>query len=87
MELPAEVIHAVQTTLQLMGNANNHHSAARRNALMVQLNPQLKQQFKDKDFKKAPPYLFGENFGLLARECLEAAAALKKETYSDKGDH
>lgn len=28
---------------------------------------------------------FGENFGILAKECLEAAEALKKAVFSDKG--
>ena len=39
MKLPAEAIAAVQTSLQLMGNANLHNSAARRNVVLTQLNP------------------------------------------------
>ena len=78
LDLPKEVISAIQTALQLMGNANYHHSTARRQALMLQLNPKLKQLFPDGDFRDAAPYLFGENFGRIAKERLEAAEALKK---------
>ena len=85
LELPNEVIGGVQTALQLLGNANYHHSTARRQALMLQLNPKLKQLVSDADFKDAAPYLFGENFGTLAKEHLEAAEALKKAASSDKG--
>jgi len=85
-ELSAEVINKIQTALQLMGNANYHHSTARRNALMLQLNPKLKQLFKEEDFKNAAPFLFGESFGPLAKERLEAAAALKRATFTEKGD-
>ena len=85
LELPKEVISGIQTALQLMGNANYHHSTSRRQALMLQLNPKLKQLFPDGDFKDAAPYLFGENFGALAKERLEAADALKKAIASDRG--
>ena len=84
LNLPAEAIAAIQTSLQLMGNANQHNSIARRNALLMQLNPQLKQLVEDVDFKEAPPFLFGENFGTLAKERLEAAAALTKTLGLDK---
>ena len=84
LNLPAEAIPAIQTSLQLMGNANQHNSIARRNALLMQLNPQLKQLVEDVDFKEAPPFLFGENFGTLAKERLEAAAALTKTLGVDK---
>ena len=78
LSLPAEAIAAIQTSLQLMSNANQHNSIACRNALLMQLNPQLKQLVEDVDFKEAPPFLFGENFGTLAKERTEAAAALTK---------
>ena len=84
-ELPAEVIQNIQTALQLMGNANHHHSMAWRNALMLQLNPKLKQLFNKDDFKNAAPLLFGESFCPLTKEHLEAAAALKRVTFTDKG--
>ena len=64
--------------LQLLGNANYHHSTTRRQALLLQLNPKLKQLASDADFKDSALYLFGENFGTLAKERLEAAEALKK---------
>ena len=84
LTLLAEAIGAIQTSLQLMGNANQHNSIARRNALLIQLNPQLKQLVEDVDFKEAPPFLFGENFGTLAKERIEAAAALTKTLGIDK---
>ena len=84
LNMPAEAIAAIQTSLQLMGNANQHNSIARRNTLLMQLNPQLKQLVEDVDFKEAPPFLFGENFGTLAKERLEAAAALTKTLGVDK---
>ena len=87
LEIPREVVGGIQTALQLLGNANYHHSTARRQALLLQLNPKLKQLVSEADFKDAAPYLFGENFGKLAKERLEAAEALKKATSSDKGYH
>ena len=50
----------------------------RRHALMMQLNPKLKQLFSNKDFKDAAPFLFGEQFGTQARDHLEAAEALRR---------
>ena len=81
LEVPKEVISGIQTALQLVGNTNYHHSMARRQALLLQLNPKL---VSDANFKDSAPYLFGENFGTLAKEYLEAAEALKKATSSDK---
>ena len=78
LELPAEVIIGIQTSLQLMGNANYQHSMDRRHTLMMQLNPKLKQLFSHKDFKDAAPFLFGEKFGALAKDRLEAAEVLRK---------
>ena len=84
MKLPTEAIAAIQTSLQLIGNANQHNSIARRNAVLTQLNPQLKQLLGDADYKDAPPMLFGDNFGSLAKERLKAAAALTKTLGTDK---
>ena len=50
LNLPAQAIAAIQTSLQLMSNANQHNSIACRNALLMQLNPQLKQLVEDVDF-------------------------------------
>ena len=83
LELPTEVISGIQTSLQLMGNANCQHSMDRRHALMMQLNPKLKQLISHKDFKDAAPFHFGEKFGAMAKECLEAAEVLKKTMSSD----
>ena len=44
----------------------------------MQLNPKLKQLFSYKDFKDATPFLFGEQFSTQAKDCLEAAKALRK---------
>ena len=85
LQLPPEVISAVQTSLQLLGNANAHNSMARRKELLTHMNPKLKELVDDMDFKEAPPVLFGDNFATLAKERLEAAAALTKTLGSDKG--
>ena len=63
LETPKEVIGGIQTALQLLGNTNYHHSTARRQSLLLQLNPNLKQLVSDAGFKNSAPYLFGENFG------------------------
>ena len=42
----------------------------------------LKPEFSDADFKDSPPFLFGESFGNLAKERLDAATTL---TYVDRG--
>ena len=68
----------IQTSLQLMGNANYHHSAERRKVLLQHFNPLLKQLVEESDFKDAPSMLFSENFRVLAKQRIEVAAALKK---------
>ena len=83
--LPPEAVNMIQTSLQLMGNGNYHHSSERRKILLQHLNPQLKQLVEESDFKEAPPILFGENFGSVAKQKIEAAAALKKTLAPDKG--
>ena len=85
LNLHPEAISAIQTSLQLMGNTNNHNTSAHRNAILMQLNPRLKPLFSDADFKDLPPSLLGESFGNLAKEQLNAATALKKTTYVDRG--
>ena len=72
------MIAAIQTSLQLFGNTSAHNTKDRRKAMLTQMNPQLKCLMRDNDFKDAPLLLFGDNFGALAKERLEAAAALKK---------
>jgi len=39
--------------------------------------------FSGDDFKDAAPFLFGEKFGALAKECLEASEALRKSVVSE----
>ena len=75
---------AMQEALRFMGNASQHHVVHRRQAILQQLNPQLKPPVKDEDFVDAPPYLFGEKFASMAKERLEAAAVLKKSVCSSK---
>ena len=55
--LPPEAINMIQTLIQLMGNANYHHSTERRKALLQHLNPLLKQVVEESDFKETPPML------------------------------
>ena len=56
----------------------------KKTTMLTQMNPQLKGLMRDNDFKDAVPLLFGDNFGALAKERLEAAAALKKTLGTDK---
>ena len=84
LELPAEVIAAVQTSLQLLGNASAQNTIDRRKAILTQMNSRLKSLVRDADFKEAAPLLFGDNFATLAKERLEAAAALTKTLNIDK---
>ena len=74
----AEIVKALQTVLLFLGNGSQHHVVQRCQAILQQLNPQLKSLIKDEDFADAPPYLFGECFASLAKEHLEAALVLKK---------
>ena len=73
-----EVITVLQTSLWLMGDAAHRHSSLRRQNLLQHLNPHLKKMMTEKDFAKAQPYLFGENFGQKAKEKLDAVEALRK---------
>ena len=68
----------IQASLVLMGNASFHHSTERRKGLLQHLNPQLKQIVKESNLKEAAHMLFGGNFKTIAKQRLEAAAALKK---------
>ena len=82
-----EAIPMLQTALMLMGDVSQHQSSLRRKQLLQHLNPQLKELMKEDDFVAAQPYLFGEDFGSIAKAKLEAAASLKKAVYpqSNKG--
>ena len=62
----------------LLENASQQHLLQRRKAILQHFNPQLKSLVQDADFAEAPPYLFGTNFGKLAKEKLEAAALIQK---------
>lgn len=73
-----DMIQGIRNALLLLGNASQQHSLQRRKAVLQHLNPQLKSLVQDADFTDAPPYLFGANFGELAKERLEAAALIKK---------
>ena len=73
-----DVIQGIKSALLLLGNASQQHSLQRRKTILQHLNPQLKSLVQDADFTEAPPYLFGANFGELAKERLEAAALIQK---------
>ena len=73
-----DIIQGIKSTLLLLGNASQQHSLQRRKTILQHLNPQLKSLVQDADFTEAPPYLFGTNFGELAKERLEAAALIQK---------
>ena len=79
LELPTEVIGVIQTSLQLLGNTNAQNTVARRKALLVQMNPRLKDLVRDGDFKEAAPMLFGNGF-----RTKERLAALMKMLGMDK---
>ena len=75
---------AMQAALLFLGNASQHHAVQHCQAVLQQLNPQLKSLIKDDDFKDAPPLLFGERFASVAKERLETAAVLKKSVTTGK---
>ena len=70
-----EIIQGIRNAILLLGNASQQHSLQ---TILQHLNPKLKSLVQDADFAKAPPYLFGTNFGELAKERLEAAALIQK---------
>lgn len=74
--LEAKVIQGIRNTLLLLGNVSQQHSLQSRKAILQHINLQLKSLVQDADFAEAPPYLFGTNFGELAKERLEAAALI-----------
>ena len=53
LELPAEVIMVIQTSLQLLGNASAQNTIDQRKAILTQTNSQLKSLVRDYDFKEA----------------------------------
>jgi len=87
LNFPPDAISTIQTSLQLMSNTNYHTTVAHKNAILMQLNPHLNRPFSDVDFKNAAPLLLGENFGTVAKEQLDAATALKKTTFTDRGGY
>jgi len=50
-----EAIPMIQSAIQLLGDAAQHHSSQRRKAIMQHLNPQLQILMKDEDFKGSQP--------------------------------
>ncbi len=75
---PEAAVANTQAALVLLGNASQQFAADCRKTLLQQLNPKLKSLVEDSDFSDAPPFLFGADFGKVAKERLDAAAALKK---------
>ena len=76
-----EAIPMLQSSLMLMGDASQHQSSMRRKDILHHLNPQLKRLMNESDFTGVQPYLFSEDFGIKAKEKLDAAAALRKVVY------
>ena len=76
-----EAIPMLQSSLMLMGDASQHQSVMRRKDILHHLNPQLKKLMNEGDFAGTQPFLFGEDFGVKAKEKLDAAAALRKVVY------
>ena len=74
----SEIMQGITNAILLLGNASQQNSLQRRKTILQHLNPQLKSLVQDADFAKAPPYLFGTNFGELAKERLEATALIQK---------
>ena len=75
---PKTAVMMVQSALLLMGDASQHQSAVRRDAILKKLNPQIAKLMKEEDYAKALPFLFGEDFGAKIKARMEEAAALKK---------
>ena len=67
LELPAKVIDSIQTSLQVLKNANTHNTGAHRKTPLVQMNARLKEIVRSGDFKDTAHMLFGEGFWSLAR--------------------
>ena len=76
-----EAIPMLQSSLMLMGDASQHQSAMQRKDILHHLNPQLKKLMNEDDFAGTQPFLFGEDFGVKAKEKLDAAAVLRKVVY------
>ena len=74
---PKTAVTMVQSALLLMGDASQHQSANRREAILKQLNPQI-AEFMKENYSKALAFLFGEDFGAKVKARMEEAAALKK---------
>ena len=74
----SEIIQGIKNAILLLGNAFQLHSLQRRKTILQHLNSQLKSLVQDADFAETPPYLFGTNFGELAKERLKAAALIQK---------
>jgi len=67
-----------KSCLGINGICFQHHIIQRRKAILQHLNPQLKGLVKDEDFTTAAPFLFGPDFGEIAKRRLEAAALIQK---------
>lgn len=64
--------------IQGIRNALQQYTLQRQKMIIQHLNPQLKSLVQDAYFTEAPFYLFSANFGVLAKERLEAAALIQK---------
>ena len=85
-----QVVAAVQTALTLLGNAAAQISLERRKALMKHLNKDLRP-LAGACYPKRSQWLFGEDFGLKAKNMADNVKALKpfapkrKQFFRDDG--
>ena len=83
---PKTVVTMVQSALLLMGDASQHQSANQQEVILKQLDPQIANLIKEKDYSKTLPFLFGEDFGAKVKAKMEEAVAFKKTlAQSSKG--
>ena len=73
-----EVIIAVKTTVQLIGNSNAQLSRLRREKVTCIINKGLLPLVKEEDnFKEAAPLLFGPDFAKKSKEYIEQVKAMR----------
>ena len=78
---PQTTREAAQMALRLLGNASCHISADWRKNVLGDLNPRLTDMAdEDKQYREAPPNLFGDGFAKKAKERDEELKALQKAT-------
>ena len=73
-----EMVHAVKSGMQLIGNANAHLLHLRRERVVSNINKALLPVVgDDKNFKEAAPLLFGTKFAKKGKEMVEQVKAMR----------